>query len=108
MTDGFGEAAVARDMPEPCECPSLDRCHKRFLWVRKEVDLAPRPVVGLVLQVGDAMATNSFNRLKSQHDPTRWSELSGDAEIYRLHCAPYHIFSFLFLLTCIDYRILAT
>ena len=26
----------------------------RFLWNNKEVDLAPHPVVGLVLQVGDA------------------------------------------------------
>ena len=26
---------------------------KRFLWTHKEVDLAPHPVVGLVLQVGD-------------------------------------------------------
>ena len=25
----------------------------RFLWTRKEVDLAPHPVAGLVLQVGD-------------------------------------------------------
>ena len=33
--------------------PSLDSCQKRFLWTHKEVDLAPHPVVGLVLQVGD-------------------------------------------------------
>ena len=26
---------------------------KRFLWIHKEVDLAPHPVVGLVLHVGD-------------------------------------------------------
>ena len=30
----------------------LNSCHKRFLWTHKEVDLAPHPVVGLVL--GDA------------------------------------------------------
>ena len=41
------------DMPEPCEFPSLDSCKKRFLWTHKEVDLVPRPAVGLVLQVGD-------------------------------------------------------
>ena len=27
---------------------------RRFLWTKKEVDLAQHPVVGLVLQVGDA------------------------------------------------------
>ena len=51
--DGFGEAVVACDMPEPRKFPSLDSCRKRFLWTHKEVDLAPHPVVGLVLQVGD-------------------------------------------------------
>ena len=52
--DGFGEAVVARDMPKPCEFPSLDCCQKRLLLVHKEVDLDPYLVVGLVLQVGDA------------------------------------------------------
>ena len=42
------------DMPEPCKFPSLDSRQKRCLWTHKEVDLAPHPVVGLVLQVGDA------------------------------------------------------
>ena len=32
----------------------LNSCQKRFLWTHKEVDLAPHPVVCLVLQVGDA------------------------------------------------------
>ena len=41
------------DTSEPCEFPSLHICHKRFLWTHKEVDLAPYPVIGLVLQVGD-------------------------------------------------------
>ena len=50
----FGEAVVACDMPEPCKFPSLDSCQRRFLWTHKEADLAPHPVVGLVLQVGDA------------------------------------------------------
>ena len=45
---------MACDMPEPCKFPSLDSCKKRSLWTHKEVDLAPHPVVGLVLQRGDA------------------------------------------------------
>ena len=40
----FGETAVARDMPEPCEFPPL---HMR---AHKEVNHAPHPVTGLVLQ----------------------------------------------------------
>ena len=54
LKDGFGEAVVACHMPESCKFPSLDSCHKRFLWTHKEVDLALHPVVGLVLQVGNA------------------------------------------------------
>ena len=41
-------------MPEPYKFLSLDSCQKRFLWILKEVNLALHPVVGLVLQVGDA------------------------------------------------------
>ena len=52
LKDGFGEAVMVCDMPEPCKFPFLDTCLKRFLWTHKEVDLAPHPVVGLVLQVG--------------------------------------------------------
>ena len=44
---------MACDMPEPCKFPSLDSSLKRFLWTHKEAYLAPHPVVGLVLQVGD-------------------------------------------------------
>ena len=44
---------MACDMPEPCEFPFLDSCQKRFQWTRKEVDVAPNQVVGLVLQVGN-------------------------------------------------------
>ena len=51
LKDGFGEAVVACDMPEPWECPSLDSCQKRFLWTHKEVD---HPHRGVGLQVGDA------------------------------------------------------
>ena len=54
LKDGFGEAVVACDMPEPCKFQSLDSWQKRFLWTHKEVDLASHPVVGLVLQVNDA------------------------------------------------------
>ena len=50
---GFGEAVIACDMPRPCKFPSLDNCQKRSLWTHKEVDLAPHPVFGLMLQVGD-------------------------------------------------------
>ena len=41
------------DMPEPSKFPSLDSCQKRFMWTHKAANLAPHPVVGLVLQVGD-------------------------------------------------------
>ena len=47
LKDGFGEAVVACDMPEPCKFSSLDSCWKRFLWTHKEVELASHPVVGL-------------------------------------------------------------
>ena len=43
---------MACDMPEPCKFLSLDSCQKRFLRKQMEVDLAPHPVVGPVLQVG--------------------------------------------------------
>ena len=54
LKDGSGEAVVACDMPEACKFPSLDSCQKRFLWTHKGVDLAPQPVICLVLQAGDA------------------------------------------------------
>ena len=54
LKDGFGEAAVACDIPEPCKLPSLDSYQKGLLWTHKEVDLAPHLVVGLFLRVGDA------------------------------------------------------
>ena len=54
LKGGFGRAVVARDMPEPWKFPSLDSGQKRFLSAHKEADLAPHPVVGLVLQVGCA------------------------------------------------------
>ena len=54
LKDVLAEAVVECDMPKPCKFPSLDSCQKRFQWTNKEVDLAPHPVVGLVLEVGDA------------------------------------------------------
>ena len=30
LKDGFGEAVVASDMPEPCKFPFLDSCRRRF------------------------------------------------------------------------------
>ena len=54
LNDGFIEAVVSHDMPEPCQFPSLDSCQKIFLWTHNDVELAPHPVVGLVLQAGEA------------------------------------------------------
>ena len=53
LKDGFGEDVMTCDKPKPCKFPSLDSCQKRFLWTHKETDLAPHPVVCLVLKVGD-------------------------------------------------------
>ena len=44
---------MAYGIPEPCKFPSLDSCQERIRPTRK-LNLAPHPVVGLVLQVGDA------------------------------------------------------
>ena len=54
LKDGFGKAVVAYDSPKPCRFSSLDSCQNRLLQAHKEVDLAPHPVVRLVLQVADA------------------------------------------------------
>ena len=54
LKDGFGEAVVVCDMPEPCKFPPFNIRQKRFLWTHTEVDLAPHPVVGLVPQVENA------------------------------------------------------
>ena len=53
LTDGFGEANVGCDLPKTCKFPSLDSCHKRFLWTHKKIDLALHAVVSLVLQAGE-------------------------------------------------------
>ena len=41
------------DMPKPYKFPFLDSCKKRFLQTHNEVDLALRPIVGRVFQVGN-------------------------------------------------------
>ena len=45
---------MACNMPEPCKFPSFDSCQKTFLWTLRQVDLAPHPLVDLVLQEGNA------------------------------------------------------
>ena len=69
----------------------LDSCQKRFLYTQKEVDLAPHPVVGLVLQVGDAekfpqaLGFESLDRFRrvSKRDPylTAIEEDGGDKRL---------------------------
>ena len=49
LKDGFGEPVMLLDMHEACEFPPLNSCQKRLLWANNTVDLAPHPVVGLVL-----------------------------------------------------------
>ena len=48
LKDGFEEAVMACDMPEPFKFPSLGSCQKRFLWTHKGVDLASHPVIVFV------------------------------------------------------------
>ena len=55
LNDGFGEAVLACDVPQPCKFSFLDSGQKRFLWTHKEVALAPHLVFGLVLHVGDTV-----------------------------------------------------
>ena len=47
LKDGFGEAVVVCDIPEPCRFLFLDSCEKRFLGAQKEVDFAVHQVVVL-------------------------------------------------------------
>ena len=54
LKDGFGETVMALDRPKPCEFPSFDSGQKSILLGHREVDIAPHPVVGLVLHAGDA------------------------------------------------------
>ena len=55
------------DMPEPCKFPSLDSPQKKFLLAHKKVDLAPHPVIDLVLLARDAEKL----RKKQDFDPTK-------------------------------------
>ena len=55
---------MVHGMPKPCVFPSLDSCQKRFLWTHEEVDLAPHPLIGLLLQVWDAKKFPQVLRLK--------------------------------------------
>ena len=64
LMDGFGEAVVACNMPKPSTFPSPDSCQKRFLWTNTEVEIAPHPVVELMLQVG--MRRSFFRHLVSE------------------------------------------
>ena len=54
LKEGFREAVVARDMPEPYTYPPRGTCQERLLWTHKEFEVALHPVVGLELRVGDA------------------------------------------------------
>ena len=54
LKNSFGDEVVACDMPEACKFPSFDSRQRMFLWTNMGVDFASHPVVGLVLQVGDA------------------------------------------------------
>ena len=54
LKNGFGETVLTCNMPEPCKLSSLDICQKRLLWTHKGIDLTSHPIVGHVLQVGDA------------------------------------------------------
>ena len=91
LKDGFGEVVVAYDMPEPCKFWSLDCCQKRFLWTHKEVDHAPHPVVGLVLQVGDTEKFPHALRLESLLP--HFSKPRGSLEHHRLHSQFFFHFS---------------
>ena len=67
---------AARDVPELCEFPSLDRSQQGFLWTHKVVDLVPHPIVGFVLQVGDAEKFHLALGLESP-DPFLQSQQAG-------------------------------
>ena len=82
LEDGFG-AVVACDMSKACKFSSLDSCQKWFLWTRKEVGLAPHPVVGLVLQVAavekfpHALGFKSLDPFFSQQAGSKFHSHSG-------------------------------
>ena len=61
MKGGSPEAVVEDDIPKPLEFPSLDNCPKRLLLAHMEVDLAPDPVTGLMIQAGDEESVLKLN-----------------------------------------------
>ena len=67
LKDDFGEVVMVRDMPERCKFPCSNSCQKKFLWTHKKADLAPQPVVGLVLQVGDAKTCQTLAKFSCSH-----------------------------------------
>ena len=53
--DGLEETLVACDTPEPCKFPSFDSCQEELpVCPTRKLTLFRSPVVGLVLQVGNA------------------------------------------------------
>ena len=67
---------MACDIPWTCNFPSLDSCWKRSLWTHKEDDLAPHPVVGIVLQLGDTEKFPHASGIESP-DPFFFSQQAG-------------------------------
>ena len=45
LKDGFDEAVLTHDIPEPCEFPSLNSCPKKFLWTHKLILLGTNSLV---------------------------------------------------------------
>ena len=78
LKDGFEDAFVVCDMSEPCKFLSLGSCQKRFPWTHKGVDLAPHPVVGLALHVGD---TEKFPHALSVKSLDPFSELASRVHV---------------------------
>ena len=78
---------MARDIPEPCDFPSLDICQKR---THKVVDLASHPVVYLVFQAGDAEKIVVRKKVLSKsvsEDPMQIA----DVRLYSLKCTMLYI-----------------
>ena len=65
---------MACDMPKRCKFLSLGSCQKRCLWTHREVDLAPHPIFGLVLQVGNAEKFPQALGFESLHPSLRVSK----------------------------------
>ena len=82
---------------------SLDSCWKKFLRAQKEADLAPHPVVSVVLQAGDAEkfpeahgfeSLDPFSESARQGPCLRATEESeGDTRLGQLACKAGHLSS---------------